>query len=175
MRDADRWAQLRAANAAWLAPWEATLPKEAGPNTFSYREMIRTLRHRARQGHTMPFAVTYDEAMVGQLTVSGITWGSARWANIGYWIAKDHAGRSIIPIAMALACDHLFSIGLHRIEVAIRPENVASLRVVEKLGFVEVGLAPGFLHIAGAWRDHRIFQLRAEEVGGKLISRLNPS
>ncbi len=54
--------------------------------------------------------------------------------------------------------------GLHRIEVAIRPENVSSLRVVEKLGIQEIGFAPRFLHIDGDWRDHRIFAITREEV-----------
>ena len=173
MRDAANWARLRNNNAEWLGPWEATLPKGTGAGISSYRDMIRTLRSRARQGHAMPFVVTFDGEMVGQLTVNGITWGSARWANIGYWVARSHAGLSIMPTAVALVCDHLLTTtGLHRIEIAIRPENVASLRVVEKLGFAKIGLAPRFLHIAGDWRDHEIFQILAEDVPEGLLPRL---
>jgi ribosomal-protein-alanine N-acetyltransferase len=175
VRDASAWERLRNANADWLGPWEATLPKGAGYGISSYREMIRTLRARARQGLAMPFVVTYDGVMVGQLTVNGITWGSARWANMGYWVARSHAGLSITPTAVALVCDHLLgTTGLHRIEIAIRPENSASLRVVEKLGFAKIGLAPRFLHIAGDWRDHYIFQILAEDVPMGLVSMLDP-
>lgn len=172
MRDASIWASLREANSAWLSPWEATLPKGAGPGIASYREMVRTLRHRARQGQTMPFVLTYDGEVVGQLTVNGITWGSARWANIGYWVTQSHAGLGITPTAVALVSDHLFDIGLHRIEIAIRPENAASLRIVDKLGFTEIGQVPRFLHIAGDWRDHRLFQLLAENARDGVVSRL---
>ena len=45
----------------------------------------------------------------------------------------------------------------------MRPENSNSLRVVEKLGLHEVGLAPRYLHIDGDWRDHRVFALHAEQ------------
>jgi ribosomal-protein-alanine N-acetyltransferase len=122
----------------------------------------------------MPFVLTWDDEVVGMLTVSGITWGSARWANIGYWISQSHAGRGVTPTAVALVCDHLLTTaGMHRVEIAIRPENAASLRVVAKLGFTEVGLAPRFLHIAGHWRDHRIFQILAEDVPGGLLARLD--
>ncbi|TIC79151.1 alanine acetyltransferase, partial [Nocardioides sp. GY 10127] len=38
-----------------------------------------------------------------------------------------------------------------------------SLRVVEKLGMPEVGYAPGYLHIDGDWRDHRIYALTREQ------------
>ena len=76
-----------------------------------------------------------------------------------------------MPTAVAMATDHcLFELGLHRIEVAIRPENTASLRVVEKLGFTEVGYAPRYLHIDGDWRDHRLFALTVEECPGRRCS-----
>ena len=69
-----------------------------------------------------------------------------------------------------MAIDHCFvTAGLHRIEVAIRPENTTSLRVVEKLGIREVGYAPRFLHIDGAWRDHRLFAITVEECPGGLL------
>ena len=53
--------------------------------------------------------------------------------------------------------------------MAIRPENTASLRVVEKLGFTEIGYAPGYLHIDGDWRDHKLFAVTAEEIGGGML------
>ena len=77
-----------------------------------------------------------------------------------------------MPTAVALVTDHCFgAVGLHRIEINIRPENTASLRVVEKLGFRDEGLRRAFLHIDGAWRDHRAFALTAEELPGGLVGR----
>ncbi|WP_330651588.1 GNAT family N-acetyltransferase [Tepidibacter aestuarii] len=43
---------------------------------------------------------------------------------------------------------------LHRIEANIMPKNKASLRVVEKLGFYNEGLALKYLKINGKWEDH---------------------
>jgi ribosomal-protein-alanine N-acetyltransferase len=120
----------------------------------------------------MPFAIEYGTSLVGQLTVTGIGYGSLCSASVGYWVARDVAGRGIAPTAVALAVDHCwFSAGLHRIEVAIRPENRPSLRVVEKLGFRDEGVRLRYLHIAGDWRDHRVFALTAEEVPGGLMRR----
>ena len=136
--------------------------------------MITKMRARARDGQSMPFALTWDGELVGLLTVNGIMWGSSRSANVGYWVGRTHAGRGIVPAAVALVCDHLFSVvGLHRVEIAIRPDNDRSLRVVEKLGFTEVGLAPSYLHIAGQWRDHRVFQLVVDDVHGHVVDRLD--
>ena len=101
-----------------------------------------------------------------------MTWGSLCSAHIGYWVDSRIAGRGVMPTAVALATDHAFAkVGLHRIEVNIRPENAASLRVVEKLGFRDEGVRKALLHIDGAWRDHRSFALTAEEVPGGLLAR----
>jgi ribosomal-protein-alanine N-acetyltransferase len=78
------------------------------------------------------------------------------------------AGRGIIPTALALAVDHAFGAGgLHRIEVNIRPENTASRRVVEKLGFREESYHHNYLHIDGAWRDHVGYALTTEDLAGE--------
>ena len=55
--------------------------------------------------------------------------------------------------------------------MAIRPENSNSLRVVEKLGIREVGYAPRYLHIDGAWRDHRIYAITVEECPDGMLAR----
>jgi ribosomal-protein-alanine N-acetyltransferase len=162
---------VRAANADWLRQWEATSPEPSVDVAPTYAAMVRRLRGEARDGRVMPFVVTYDDALVGQLTVGGITWGSLRGAHIGYWVDERVAGRGIMPTAVALASDHCFDIGLHRVEINIRPENMASRRVVEKLGFRPEGMRPALLHIDGAWRDHLAFALTAEEVPGGLLSR----
>ena len=170
-RDAQAWRSVRARNVEWLRQWEATSPepdREAAP---TYAAMVRRLRAEGREGRTMPFVVTYEGLLVGQLTVGGIAWGSLRSAYIGYWVDQRVAGRGIIPTAVALATDHCFGIGLHRVEINIRPENMASRRVVEKLGFRPEGLRPRYLHIDGDWRDHLSFALTVDEVPGGLLRR----
>ena len=77
--------------------------------------------------------------------------------------------------ASPVATDHCFAIRLHRVEVNIRPENVASRRVVEKLGFRPEGLRPSYLHIDGDWRDHLSFALTADEIPGGLLAQWHAS
>ena len=126
----------------------------------------------ARAGLGLPFAIELDGRFVGQLNVSGITYGSLGSATIGYWVTEDAAGHDATPTAVALATDHCFSaLGLHRMEICIRPENGPSLRVVEKLGFRYEGLRRRYIHINGIWRDHFCFALVAEEVPGGVLRR----
>ena len=88
---------------------------------MTFRGMVVRLRREARAGTCLPFVVTYEDQLVGQLTVGGIAWGSFRSAHVGYWIDSAVAGRGIMPTALALAVDHCFrTVGLHRIEINIR-------------------------------------------------------
>jgi [ribosomal protein S5]-alanine N-acetyltransferase len=174
VKDAAAWRDTRVRNAAWLRPWEPTNPEtplyrsSLGP----YVSMARTMRREARQGLTVPWVVTYGGRFAGQLTVGSIVWGSARSAQVGYWIDEAYAGHGVIPTALAMAMDHcFFVVGLHRIEATIRPENHASRRVVEKLGFREEGLRRRSLHIDGTWRDHLCYAMTAEDAAGGLLER----
>ncbi|WP_372698047.1 GNAT family N-acetyltransferase [Arthrobacter sp. JSM 101049] len=176
-RDKATWMALKRRNADWLQPWEASTPTPGGPLP-TYREMVSSLNRQARAGLTLPWVIALrgsdrrEPAMVGQLTVSGMLWGSALTASLGYWIDGAHAGRGITPHAVALATDYCFrDLGLHRMEINIRPENTASLRVVDKLGFRDEGVRERFLHINGEWSDHRSFALTADEVPGGLLQR----
>ena len=174
--DHDAWRRARQRNAAWLVPWDATVPPGGEARPTSFKQLVRRLSKQARQGATFPFAVETDGRFVGQVTVNNIVRGSAQFASVGYWLDKDYAGRGIMPRAVAMVIDHcFFTAELHRIEIAIRPENSNSLRVVEKLEIREVGYAPKYLHIDGAWRDHRIYAITKEEAPDGVLTRLRAS
>lgn len=171
MRDAADWRMARVTNRQWLEPWEATAPGAVvDDRSRGYVEAIRGLRREARLGLSMPFALTVDDEFAGQVTVGAITRGSANSAYLGYWIVRDRAGLGIMPTAIAMVVDHCFgAAGLHRVEANIRPENAASRRVVEKLGFRLEGTRARYIHIAGAWCDHLSYALTVEDVPGGLL------
>ncbi|HUR14655.1 MAG TPA: GNAT family protein [Mycobacteriales bacterium] len=177
-RDAARWSDLRTRDEEWLAPWEGR-PPSAPEVTWgdrhtpaAYGAALRVWRREAKAGRSLPFGVTYDGELVGQVTVMNIWLGAFRSGAIGYWVASDVAGRGVTPTAVALAGDHCFgALGLHRLEVNIRPENTPSLRVVQKLGFRQEAQHERYLYIDGAWRDHLSFALTSEEVPGGLVAR----
>lgn len=170
--DGPAWLALRARNDAWLRPWEATSPEPVPGRPPTFPAYVRGLARQARAGQCLPFAVDERGELVGQLTVATITRGSLCSASVGYWVSEHVAGRGIMPTAVALAVDHcLGPVGLHRVEIAIRPENAASLRVVAKLGLREEGSRERYLHIQGAWRDHRVFAVTAEELDEPLVAR----
>jgi ribosomal-protein-alanine N-acetyltransferase len=173
-RDADDWRSVRAVNRRWLAAWEATSPTGT-PASLSFPALVRHYNAEARAGRMLPFVIRARGRIVGQLSLFGITYGSLMSAAAGYWVDEDVAGLGITPTALALAGDHAFeSLGLHRLEVNVRPENTNSLAVVRKLGMRDEGIRAAYLHINGAWRDHRTFALTVEDLGGHtLMERLH--
>lgn len=157
-------------NRAWLQPWEATIP--GGTTGFDMRAGIRRLLQQHREGAGFPFVMEHDGEVAGQLNIWGVARGSLASATIGYWVSERFAGKGVTPTAVAMATDAAFDqFGLHRIEICIRPENRASLRVVQKLGFRYEGLRRRYIHIDGDWRDHYAFALTQEEVPRGVLSR----
>jgi ribosomal-protein-alanine N-acetyltransferase len=167
-RFADRrqWNRVRSENREWLSPWEATLPQSpvgAPASEFiakspSFYSMVRALHSEARAGRSYSFMVWQGKNLIGQITMGGVIYGALRGAHIGYWIDKNFAGKGLTTDAVNTLTRFAFEgLALHRIEINIRPENAASIRVAEKAGYRFESDRPEFLHIAGAWRDHKSF------------------
>ncbi|MET4098121.1 ribosomal-protein-alanine N-acetyltransferase [Agrococcus sp. UYP10] len=160
------------ANRPWLERWEATLPGTRPSGRFDTRSSIRSLLESDRDGTGMAFAIEVDGEFAGQLNVANISGGALASSTLGYWIAQRFAGRGATTTAVALVADHLLGpAALHRVEVCIRPENVASLRVVEKLGFRYEGCRRRYIHIDGDWRDHLCFAIVREELAEPMLQR----
>jgi [ribosomal protein S5]-alanine N-acetyltransferase len=176
LRDGRVWSEIRLRNEMWLNKWEPTSPHGwAERNTVTaWPPLVAALRKAGRAGTMLPFVITYGGRLVGQVNVSNVVHGVLRSCTVGYWVDALVAGRGIVPTALALTIDHCFNgVGLHRVEVDIRPENTASLRVVEKLGLRREGYYERFLDIDGGWRDHIAFAVTVEELhGATMLSRL---
>ena len=173
MSDAHTWEELRLANESWLKEWEATPPLPSLEKAPTFRQVVRRMRKDARKGTCLPFVVEYQKQFVGQLNVNNIVYGSLREANFGYWIDQKYANRGIMTVAAALVTDYLiFTMQLHRVEIAIRPENGPSNTLMNKLGFEFEGVRPAFLHINNAWRDHNIYVMTSERLTAPLANSL---
>ena len=176
---------VMAANGSWLRPLTATDP-DAPPLAPQANSLVAMARRspvlpylsaarswrKARRGIAFTWVVRYGGQFAGELTVWHVLWGPNRSAEVSYWIDERLAGRGITPTALAMGADHCFKrMGLHRLEAGIQPENAASRRVVEKLGFRNEGTRIGLVHIDGAWRDHVCYAITAEVAADGLLHR----
>lgn len=176
LRDGSAWSAIRIRSQAHLTPWEPTTPGSWALRnaTGEWPGRWFQLRAAARRGTALPFAVTLDGLLAGHVMVGNVVREPLLSAYVGYWCDARVAGGGITTAAVAMAVDHCFRrVGLHRLEATVRPENVASRRVLGKLGFREEGLFERYLDVDGGWRDHLVYALTAEEVpSGGLVARL---
>jgi len=158
-RDRAQWLRTRKLNREWLKPWEATSPlSEENKNLPTFYEMVLHHNREGRAGRSLTLALWFDQRLVGQITLGGLSYGAYRGGHIGYWISEEFANRGLTTRAVReLTRYGLEDLRLHRIEIALRPENGASKRVAEKSGYSFEGLRPRYLHIDGSWRDHIVF------------------
>lgn len=163
LRDKSQWNDVRSENREWLSPWEATfphVPQEDPRRTkkTSFARMIHFINRSAREGTSYSFFIFLEGNLIGQVTLGGVIYGALRGGHIGYWIDRNYANHGFMTEAVEMVTRFGFdALGLHRIEINIRPENGASCRVAEKAGYHFEGFRPLFLHIDGAWRDHNCY------------------
>jgi ribosomal-protein-alanine N-acetyltransferase len=90
--------------------------------------------------------------------------GAFQSANVGYWVDAARRRRGLATAAVAEIARHAFQeLGLHRLEAGTLVDNSASQRVLEKNGFTRIGIARGYLHVGGEWRDHVLFERLADD------------
>jgi len=155
-------------NAAHLRPWSvAQAPGEDPASLTSVSRAV--LRHRrewkAGQAYVLLVAPReHDGAVIGRVALGGVLRGAFQNAYLGYWIDEERQRRGLMTEAVRAATSFAFaSAALHRVQAAVMPGNVGSLRVLEKAGYRREGFAERYLCIAGAWEDHVIFAATAEE------------
>ena len=154
-RDAGELARLLVANREFLAPFDPVRP-DSYFTTRGQRSHIRQREHF--------FAILDHDDIAGTIALSNVVHGAFRNANVGYWVDAARNGRGLATQAVGDAVEYAFGeLGLHRLEAGTLVDNVGSQRVLEKNRFTRIGVAPRYLHIGGAWRDHVLFQRTVED------------
>jgi ribosomal-protein-alanine N-acetyltransferase len=159
MSDYSEWTTLREASRAFLTPWEPTWPSD-DLSRSAFRRRLRRYAEDQRADTSYAFFLfrKSDEALVGGLTLANIRRGVAQAGSLGYWVGEPFARRGLMTGAVQGLVPFAFgSLRLHRLEAACIPSNTASIRLLEKVGFVREGYAREYLCINGLWQDHLLF------------------
>jgi ribosomal-protein-alanine N-acetyltransferase len=102
--------------------------------------------------------------LVGYVNINNIVRGALCSGHLGYAAFASHAGRGLMAAGLhAVIGDAFASLGLHRLEANIQPDNLRSLRLVQRLGFRREGFSPRYLLVDGEWRDHERWAVLAED------------
>lgn len=94
------------------------------------------------------------DKLIGSINFQGIKKGVFKSCQVGYKIDKEYTGLGLATEAAGCAISELFSEEkLHRIEAIIATDNIPSIKLVERLGFVREGINRECININGKWTD----------------------
>jgi ribosomal-protein-alanine N-acetyltransferase len=153
-------------NEQHLAPWDPPRPAGIMEPEFWTAECERAVEEH-EHGAVVRWVLrlrTAPARVLGRVNYTQIARGPFQSCMLGYAIDHAHEGHGLMREALEATVEHVFAVQkLHRIQANYVPHNARSGRLLERLGFVNEGLAKDYLFIDGAWRDH------------VLTARLNPA
>lgn len=159
LSDYEQWTNLRLASRDFLTPWEPLWP--ANDLTRSaFRSRIRHYWRDIDDDFAYPYFIldASGRILLGAATLSNVKRGVAQSATLGYWIGAAFAQKGHMTAAVNLLLRFAFkNLDLHRVEASCLPGNAASIALLRRCGFEEMGFARSYLKIAGEWRDHLLF------------------
>lgn len=133
-------------------------------DTFTRPSQAKDLIHRHEVQFERDAGIRWGIELKGArqlIGTGGVGW--QRWnfsAILGYELAREYWNRGIMTEAIRAMADYIFNrAGMNRIQATTEVENVASMRVLEKVGFREEGLLREWGFWKGAFHDVRCFSL----------------
>ncbi|HLW16207.1 MAG TPA: GNAT family protein [Actinomycetota bacterium] len=166
--DAEEYLALLMRNKDFLSPYEPVRPSEYW-TLSGQRDQLAVGAADWDLGTGYAFAIIdrSDGALVGRVALANVVRKAWQNATLGYWLDAEHNGRGLATDAARLAVRFAFAdASLHRVQAGVMPRNTRSIRVLEKIGMRYEGLALRYLLINGAWEDHRMYGVTADEWTG---------
>jgi RimJ/RimL family protein N-acetyltransferase len=139
-----------------------------GPNTEEetrafIAETMRSREASPRLHYTLAVTLAGSGEVIGGCRI-WIESPEHRDASIGYSLARQHWGRGYATeLARGLLQFGFEALGMHRIWAIVEPENVASARVLEKVGMQREGRLRDHRYAKGRWRDSVLYAILAPE------------
>lgn len=165
LADEEALVELRRRNEDFLRPWEPARPGDFLKPESQRMQLLRALTD-ADEDRAYWFGIfTLEDLLVGTISLANVVRGVWQNATLGYFVDERYNGRGFATEAIRLLAElAITELDLHRIQAAVMPRNLASRRALEKAGFRYEGESLRYLYIAGAWEDHLIFALTAEDL-----------
>ena len=130
------------------------------PDFYTIKAQRRGLQRDlqdAKKMHALRFWLMLkgSDEIIGMTALNNIVFGSFCSCFLAYKLDLRFLRQGLTSEAISRVVRIAFDdLGLHRIEANIMPRNIPSLRLVEKLGFQNEGLARQYLNINDVWEDH---------------------
>ncbi len=156
--DIDDLGAYWARNRSHLAPTQP-LRDDAFWTVAGQRRRFDAAANDVAGGRMHSYLVREDGVLVAEVGLSDVVRGAFASCHFGYSVDARRLRRGIASFAVAAVVDIAFTdLALHRVQAATLVANAASQEVLRRSGFQRIGVAAGYLAIAGAWQDHVLWQ-----------------
>tara|TARA_X000001036_G_C20273608_1_gene641382 strand:+ start:145 stop:666 length:522 start_codon:yes stop_codon:yes gene_type:complete len=169
LEDFESWVNLRKESEAFLSKWEP----ERDRNFYAvglFKSRIKWAKQKFNEKkaiHAFVFRQE-DSLLIGAVTIDNVRRGASQSASIGYWLGEPFIKKGyMLEVVKAMVYYSFKNFDLSRIEAATLPENQASRRLLEKVGFKYEGVAQSFLQISGRWRNHVMYSILRDDRRGR--------
>jgi ribosomal-protein-alanine N-acetyltransferase len=108
------------------------------------------------------FLIKANGEILGRINLRDVDRTHLHSAVLGYRIAEAHGGKGCASAALRELLEIAFGrLRLLRIEAGARASNLASVRVLERNGFVQFGHSRRSFLLDGVWHDRLLFERHA--------------
>ena len=137
------------------------------PHPYTLRDAVQWIAAVEQTDPPQHFAAALDGAVVGGAGIVPIADYGGHAAEVGYWLGPDHWGRGYATEMLAALIRYGFhGLGMERLHATVFGWNEASVRVLDKNGFIAEGRLRGAVSKAGERTDLVIFGLLKSDYGG---------
>ena len=156
--DYNQWFQIRNESKNFLQPWEPLWSANHLSKHY-YKMLLKSYQAGVKHEITYPFFVfNINNELIGAIILTNVRRGVSQSGSVGYWIGEKYSKKGYMTAAMDLFLSHVCHIlKLHRIEAYCIPNNIPSVSLLEKVGFIREGMASQYLKINGIWQDHFLY------------------
>ncbi|MBB6110307.1 Protein N-acetyltransferase, RimJ/RimL family [Mucilaginibacter lappiensis] len=134
------------------------------PYPYSLSDAITWVAFMKKQATQTNFAIAIDGQVCGGIAVDMKVDANHNEAEIGYWLAETYWGRGIITEAVQLLTRYAFeTFGIIRVQAGVFGKNTASMRVLEKAGYVKEGIMRNALIKKGVVMDKHLYAILKPE------------
>ncbi len=174
--DAEDKLHLHLENREHFQKWSPTRRTEEFFTLEGQIESIKQMMKNSEEDTRYDFAIFIKKdnslTLIGEVQFIFVQRGPKQSCMVGYHIGDKFNGHGYMTKALEMALKIAFEdLKFHRVTSEVNPENFASLRVLEKLGFVKEGYYRKNLKIDNVWYDHVCLALLEEEFSAKIASK----
>ncbi len=139
-------------------------PAESDEETMKIVEQLsKPWQMKSGYWNGLVICLQEDDTLVGEIVFRIEDWENSR-AEIGYRLSEAAAGKGICTQAATLLINYIIhEFGFYKLVAKCDPRNIASFRVMEKLGFVREAFFKEHYRIGEEWTDQYDYGLMSTQ------------